>query len=1614
VEFVAEPAGDVTNRLERDFRISSDYALGSGSLLQKAATNLETIRLLKRIEQDSRPADEREKQVLVRYTGWGALPQIFHPHPAEEWRSPAAELRTLLNNVEYESAKASTPNAHYTSSSVIQAVWNALLHFGAVAPVRILEPALGIGHFFGLMPAMLEQNTTRVGIELDSISARIAGLLYPDSSIRGAAFESVSFPNCFFDLVVGNVPFGNYPVHDPQYARLPALTRSIHDYFVARCVNLVRPGGLVAFVTSRYTLDKQNSAVREYISSKANLIAAIRLPNTTFKANAGTEVTTDILFLQRRTASMQSPQEGWMELKSIETEHGPAAINEYFVNHPERMLGAPTLDGNLYQAREFSLSGAFCPKRFAAVLADLPSNLYVPVSPDCSVTIPVALPTVELELIKDGAYGLAHNRLVIRNGNNLESVTLSRAVEARIRALMRVRDAVRDVVGTQLDNASDEKIMDTRFHLNSEYDRFVLRFGPIWSKENFRAYAGDPDHPLLLSLEDYDTETKRATKTAIFHERTIEGYKPVERVERAAEALVVSLNETGRVDWSRMAALTGKSIAALQAELTGLVFHNPEGNAWETADAYLSGNVRQKLHAAETAAACSSEFVSNVDALRAVQPEDLEPGDIDARLGSPWIPASDVESFICELLAIEAKHVTVSHAESIAAWTLELSYSAKYAASNTTSYGTARFTATTLIEQALNNRTPTAYDEVTGPDGEKRLVVNQNQTLAARERQQELKDRFQKWIWQDLARAQRLAREYNERFNCLRLRTYDGSHLTFPGMSRTHLRGGDLAPHQKNAAWRILQSNNALIGHVVGAGKTYTLVAAAMELKRLGLAKKTMIVVPNHLVEQWAAEFLKLYPQANLFVAGKDQFANGNRQRAMARIATGNYDAVIVSFRSFEFLPLSNELFKRFLDEEIRAIDEELVRAKAGDSDNRRIVKQLETAKKRLKVRFEKRANRENKDNTVTFEDLGICQLMVDEADAYKNLAYVSKMQRIAGLPNSDSFRAFDMFLKIRYIQQNAHTRGVVFATGTPISNTLAEMYTVLRYLAPGLLESTGTSHFDAWAANFAEAVTALELAPDGSGYRMNTRFARFINMPELLSMFRTVADIQTADMLQLPRPELETGKPIIEATPASERLKFYIQTLVKRAEALKRERIDPTVDNMLKITGDGRKAALDLRLVDLPEEPCHETKLKRAIQRIFAVWQETAPQRGTQLVFCDLSTPDPTGWNVYDEVREQLLRLGIPTKEIAFIHDADTDAKKKLLFEAVNAGRIRVLMGSTEKMGAGTNVQRRLAALTHLDAPWRPRDIEQREGRILRQGNRNTQVRIFRFVTTGSFDAYMWQLLEVKARFIAQVMCGQVSTRRVEDLENAALTFAEIKAIASGNPLVMEKVRVDTEIRKLDALRAVHHNQMYRVSRQMAELPFHIERSCQAIAQMKSDIALRDAHGTESFSMTIGNREYTGKGAREQAATALVDAVLAWKDDEARDIRAHYRGFQILSQGKRPSFLEPDPVPALFVRGSGTYTAALNPTNPIGTIQSIEYALRSFERMAEREREKLDHLESDLATYQREVEKPFEHEARLRELELKQAELNAALDLYKSDPQAVIVADEQAANVGE
>jgi N12 class adenine-specific DNA methylase len=1586
----------------RDFRITEAHRIGQGGLKEKARDNIAAIRTLRLVEDESRAATPAENSVLARYSGWGALSNVFHPYPRSDWEEIAREVREQLTPEEYDSARASTPNAHFTSPMVIEAVWQAMERFGLGARAQILEPSMGVGHFFGLMPETLLPGCRRTGVELDGITARIAKQLYPDATIFAKGFEETVLPDNFFDVVIGNIPFGNYPVHDAAYRNSP-VTKAIHDYFLAKSLDKLRAGGVMALITSRYTMDKQGSTIRRYLAERADLVGAIRLPNTAFKANAGTEVTTDILFLQKRAPGVAPRGEAWRDLSSIDTPDGAVFVNEYFARHPEMMLGAMRLEGSMYRDREPTLTGELSPVKLAQAVASLPQGICARnAGPgDRARPPPESSDLVEGDGadVKDGAYAVRDGLLAIRRGPVFETAKVPGAVAWRIRGMLSVRDAIRLVFRTQLDDAPDERIGEARVLLNDIYDSFVRGYGPLSSRENVKAFAGDPDQPLLLSLENYDPETKRATKTAIFERRTLERYRPVAHVETAAEALAVSLNETGDLHWPRMEQVTGRPARALQRELGTLVWRNPEGGQWETADRYLSGDVRRKLAIAAAAAALDPAYERNIEALKAVQPADLEPGDIEARLGSSWIPATDIRDFVAALLDISPRSARVAHAAPIATWTVEIDAGEKYGVANTTTYGTARFRASELIDQALNGRVPTAYDE----REDKSRVINQQETVAAREKQQQLKDRFREWIWQESARATRLAREYNDRFNNLRLRSFDGAHLQLPGMNREYLRDGDLSRHQKDAVWRIVQSGSTLLAHVVGAGKTWTMAASAMEMRRLGLAKKPMFVVPNHLVEQWGSEFLKLYPQARLFIAGREHFAAGNRQRAMARIASGTYDAVIVSHRSFEFLPVSDNLFKRFVEEQVEELEAAILEAKAGKDDNRRLVKELEKAKKRFVAKLKERADREGKDNTLTFEELGVDQIFVDEADLYKNLFYTTKMNRIAGLPNSESNRALDMYMKTRYVRESSGGRGVVFATGTPISNTMAEMYTMLRYLAPDLLKERGVAHFDAWAANFAEAVTALELAPDGSGYRMHTRFAKFINLPELLTMFRTFADVQTVGMLNLPCPGMAGGKPQIAAAPASEPLKAYVKTLIERAERLRTARVDPSIDNMLKITGDGRKAALDMRLVNPAEEPDGETKLMLAVQRIKNVWDESNGARSTQLVFCDLSTPDPARFNVYDELRTRLIEKGIPQAEIAFIHDAESDAEKKLLFDAVNAGRIRILVGSTEKMGAGTNVQRRLAALHHLDAPWRPRDIEQREGRILRQGNLNTEVRIFRYVTEGSFDAYMWQTLETKARFIQQVMNGQTSVRCAEDLDGGALTYAEIKAIASGNPAVMEKVKVDTEIRKLDQLRAAHLNQQYSIRQQLRSLPVEIRERHERIERLSADIAARDAHGGEEFSMTVGNRVYEGKGAREQAAAALTEVALSWREDQSLQVRGAFRGFEILSRGRGGSLIvssDDERLPELFVRGAAMYKAQMNAENPLGTMQSIEYALRGLDKAVADERERAARAEKMMGDFEGQAGRPFEHEARLKELLGRQTELNAALDLDKGERQ--------------
>jgi N12 class adenine-specific DNA methylase len=1587
-----------------DYRITDADRVGEGSPREKVKANIEAIRLLKQIEEEKRDATPEERAVLVKYTGWGGLAKAFEWSYDREWSGVKAELEALLTDEEYKSARASTPNAHYTSPLVIRAMWRMAERLGLAAGSSVLEPSMGVGHFFGFMPEALLTGAKRTGIELDSITGRIAKLLYPDSAVNVAGFEAVRLPDNWFDLAISNVPFGNYGVHDPRYKRSP-ITRSIHDYFFGKALDKVRPGGLVVFITSSFTMDKKDSTIRKYLADRADLVAAFRLPNTAFKGNAGTEVTTDLIILQKREPQTAPKSESWLNLAPFQAKtrrpdgsrgETEVTVNEYYARHPQNMLGELAVDRGMYSAETKELQGELTPELLDAAIARLPENIVTPweSGTDLSAGAVAAIEFPEAGAVKNHAYAVKDGVVMVREGDVFRPANVPKSTADRIKAMLPVRDAVREVFRTQLSDASEHEIAAARQKLNRVYDSFVKQHGPLNLPANYKAFAADPDAPLLLSLENYDPEAKTATKADVFSKRTIERYKPVEKVETASEALAVTLNERGRIDWIRMQELTGRTPEELQEELGELIYQNPDTRGWEPQDEYLSGNVRDKLAAAEAAAKSDPKYQRNVDALRAVQPEDLEPAQIDVRLGASWVPKEDVRDFIAELLGIYKGDIHVSHSEALAQWFVELKRG-KLNTSNTTTWGDERYYAHELIQDALNLKSPTVWDSHN--DGTR--TVNQEKTLAVREKQQKIKDRFPEWLWQEPERAKRLARQYNDTFNNLRLREYNGSHLKLPGMARLTLTNQDLRPHQKNSVWRMLQRGNTLLAHVVGAGKTFAMVAGAMEMRRLGLAKKPLIVVPNYLVEQWGADFLRLYPTANVFIAGKEHFAAGNRQKAMSRIATGNWDAVIVSYEAFGKLPVSDELFNGYLQKQIDEL-EDYIREANKDKSDKRLVKELEKAKKRLEAKIRDKANRDEKDDTVTFEDLGVDQLFIDEAHNFKNLFFTTKMTRIAGLPNTESQRAFDMYVKTQHLIERNNGRGVVFATGTPISNTMAEMFTMQRYLQPEYLRDHGMSHFDAWAQNFGESVTALELAPDGSGYRMNTRFARFTNLPELVNGFRTVADVQTADMLKLPRPKVAGGKPQGVAAAATPLLKEYVARLVKRAERVKN--VDPRVDNMLKITGDGRKAALDLRLVlpDAPDDP--GSKVNLGVDKIHRIWKGTAAEKSTQLVFIDFSTPNAKkgdkSFNVYDDMRAKLEARGVPAKEIAFIHDYNTDAEKKALFDSVNAGRVRILFGSTSKMGAGMNVQKRLIALHHMDAPWRPSDIEQREGRILRQGNGNPEVQIYRYVTEGSFDAYMWQTLETKAKFIAQVMTGDVTVRHAEDLENAALTYAEMKAISSGNPAVMEKVKVDLEIRKLDSLRRSHQSERLKVREKLGYLPRAIDFAGKTIEAIERDMATRDAHPKE---FTVGSKTFSGEGAREAAAQAIAVWLENSRGEKTPAHFGYYRGLKLYTRPATVFLGDVPPLPGVTIEGVSTYSANSNPDNPMGTLMSIEATVRGLESTRDSYALELAEKQKAVEALEAEASKPFEHEEKLQELLKRQEELVKLLDLNKGDQQA-------------
>ncbi|MDR3368827.1 Eco57I restriction-modification methylase domain-containing protein [Rhodoferax sp.] len=1564
-----------------------------GGSVTKFEANLAAIRVLRQIEAEQRPATPNERSTLLRYTGWGGLPASFNLEGEDAaWAMRARQLSALLTPAEYEFARASVNNSHYTEVHVIEAIWQAVQRFG-FSGGRILEPAAGIGHFLGAMPPAIAQCSNVTAVEIDQLSGRMLHTLYTPGGVdvRISPFEKTALADNWFDLVIGNVPFGKYQVADVSnraYARF-----SIHNYFFGRALDLVRPGGLVCLITTSYTLDAQDDSVRHYLGAQAQLLGAIRLPRGAFAGIASTDVQTDILFLRKRQRA-EKVDDSWLNLKLVpETLRDPQCyqrhlqINAWYTQHPEFCIGRIQQESNGYEEVPVAVFDgdleAVLPERVAL----LPSDVYQPL-----VRKPVALRVVvpAESGARPGSYRLHQGRVHRVEGSEMTDVheQLNATQRGRITGLCAIRDYARALLDAQLSGSNDGRLGHLRALLNGTYDRFIAKYGCLSTRANALAFRRDPDYPLLLSLEHYDEESDSARKAALFTRRTLTRVVEPTTAGEPTEALAASIQWRGRVDPAYMAGLlTAPEDAVLQA-LTevGQIFLDPADSEWKAADDYLSGNVKAKL---KQAVMSGSAYRRNIDALEQVQPEDLPPTSIEPRLGAVWIPAMEVEGFVQDVL--ELQDCQVSYSAEAGAWSVRYDdWKARQNVKVTQEFGTSRMNAMELVQCALNVQVPTVRD----PDPETdKYVVNPGETLAAREKLGLIKERFASWAFDDTARREKLCRIYNDLFNATRPRQFDGSHLKLPGFSRCFT----LHPHQLDSVWRVVQSGNTGLFHVVGAGKTAVCVIASMELRRLGFVTKPCHVVPNHMLAQYTSEFVRLYPNASVLMASKEDLEGDRRRELVSRIATGDWDAVVITHSSFERIKMSPQFTEGFIKEIIHEL-EMAVRAEKSNDRSNRIVKQLEAMKKNWAARLERLLADQKKDALLTWELLGIDCLFVDEAHLHKNLYRFTKMTRVAGLPLSSSERAFDLFLKTRYTMQiHGHAqRGVIFATATPVANTMAEIHTMMRYLQPNRLEELGLQQFDAWAATFGESVTALEIAPDGSGYRMHTRFARFINVPELMAVFGEVADIRTAEMLNLPVPPLRGGKPRIVACPASKALKAFVQTLVLRAEAIRNGHVKPQDDNMLAITTDGRKAALDFRLVAPLAKFDAKGKVAACVREVVDIWLRTASFRGAQMVFCDLSSPKgDKGFSVYDDLRQRLIEAGLPDKEIAFVHGADTDVQKATLFKAVREGRIRVLLGSTAKMGIGTNVQTRLCALHHLDAPWRPCDVEQREGRILRQGNECEDVEIFRYVTEQSFDAYLWQTLETKARFIAQVMKGDKGIRFLEDVELATLSYAEVKALASGNPLVIEKAGVDAEVAKLSTLFSMWRNQRYANESEVGRLPMMIEALEKKIALYAQDVARIEPQTMQGMALELADRPVTGPDAIGEVLRGLVKTA---KEEVRTGTRmtervvGRFGGFDLGILAARG-----EEVPNLYLAGHCLYNAEPYQTGPA----LVAGLLAALESVAKHHADALGQLEvrrKRLENIRLELARPFEHESRLVNLLARQRELLKQLDLDKDE----------------
>lgn len=1561
-----------------NFHITDDD-LGSGGPKAKFKANMEAIRLLKELEQEQRLATPEEQEVLSRYVGWGGIPQAFEERNSA-WAAEYTQLKGVLTPEEYSAARASTLNAFYTSPTVIKAMYEALGNMG-LKQGNILEPSCGVGNFMGLLPESMSA-ASMYGVELDPVSGQIAKQLYQKNRIAVQGFEETSYPDSFFDCVIGNVPFGAYQVSDRKYDRYHFM---IHDYFIAKSLDLVRPGGVVAVVTSSGTMDKQNPEVRQYFANRADLLGAIRLPNNAFQRNANTSVVADLLFFQKRDrAAITEPD--WVQLKTTPEGY---TVNSYFANHPEMVLGDFTTESTQYGKQEVTVK--------AKAEADLAEQLKEAVKHIQGTITEQEISDTELEEqvvsipanpdIKNFSFALVGEDIYYRENSVMNKMELPVVTGERVRGMVAIRDATNRLLERQLEECSDEEVASLQAELNRVYDSFTAKYGLLSSNANKRAFSMDSSYCLLTSLEFLDEKGELKRKADIFTKRTIRRAEPVTSVDTASEALAVSIGEKAKVDIPYMMELTEKTEEEVTEELTGVIFKNPLTDKWEPSDEYLSGNVREKLNIAKQFAENHPEYMVNVQALERVQPKDLDASEIEARLGVTWISPDYITEFMAETFHTPRQHINyerikVQYAEVTGQWNVKgKNVDSSNNPLSTATYGTQRANAYRLLEDALNLRDTKIYDTIHDADGEHR-VLNRKETTLAQQKQELIREEFKEWIFKDMSRRETLCKIYNERFNSIRPREYDGSHIQFVGMNPEI----KLMEHQKNAVAHILYGNNTLLAHCVGAGKTFQMIAAGMESKRLGLAQKSLYVVPNHLLEQWGSDFLRLYPGANILVATKKDFEPANRKRFCSRIATGDYDAVIIGHSQFEKIPLSRERQISLLEDQIADITYSIEAAKE-EAGQQYTIKQMEKTKKTLKAKLEKLNDQTRKDDVVTFEQLGVDRLFVDESHFYKNLFLYTKMRNVAGISQTDAQKSSDMFMKCRYMDEITGGKGITFATGTPVSNSMTELYTIMRYLQYDTLMNMGMGHFDSWAATFGETVTAIELSPEGTGYRAKTRFARFFNLPELISIFKEAADIQTADMLNLPVPEAEY---INEVLKPSEEQKEMVEAFSERAEQVRGGAVDPRVDNMLKITNDGRKCALDQRLLNDMLPDAGESKVNACVENAFQVWEDGKDTQATQLIFCDLSTPKNDGtFNVYDDVRNKLVERGIPKEEIAFIHEYNTEVRKAELFAKVRAGQVRILMGSTPKLGAGTNVQDRLLALHHLDCPWKPSDLEQQEGRILRQGNQNDKVKIFRYVTENTFDSYMWQILENKQKFISQIMTSKSQVRACEDVDDTALSYAEIKALATGNEYIKEKMDLDVQVSKLKLLKANHTSQIYRLESDIAKrYPVQITALKEKIAGMRVDADVVkgiDLQDNDHFAMTVGGKLYTDK---KEAGVALLSAASGLKSVKSAGQIGEYHGFALSSEY---NFLSN--TYTMTIKGKCSYKIEFG-KDTLGNIQRIHNALSAIGKKLADTEQNLETVQQQLKTAQEEVQKPFPKEAELSEKMERLAELNAMLNM--------------------